>query len=625
MFSPSLFKIQELNIDQNNWRIDWFGSVSFSEIYRRSSQPKIEVQFSQVADHLNDTLSIFNSENFKVTKKRVVRLPVSLLSTLKIGDIWKNGTFFMRPDYDVVSFNQLKITRETSSLIKAGLPDPETSQYFLPMSHHPQHMAHTQSYCVHIKTDACHIIVPCIELIRFYFGSSSTVIARLFDAPFSQENFWISTENGSSAKPTIHLAPEISGYSAAHIGRIAFSKVARSAAELIGGSCIKATSNNEPAFPKAVFPFEGETDLIASGKWLPFNGNSKGVFLVFSLISCSHPFPFKEIRYTSTKKSTSKAGEAPKTDLKAKQEKSALLFSKARQTNNTVIDEEPDKKRVAQKINTQHSSAQFPDLIRKSITKIENEHIPTLMLRKEGVSIVDGLSVGDEGNHPTIHPIEFSDYDDEDFQVSKSTNKKLSLTSLVFFELLKRIRQQHQHMPINLVRLDSRQRFDYLSTMPRIVDEDGEVLSSCVMSFSESSNNSKAFTRNRQISVARIIDAYSCIYLIVPEMAETTKELELHVILDKSKAIRTNQDLLAAIGVHFSKYVETELNYELGQGAVSVVHKAELLDAENSHELIADIFHSMVSRLLTKEFENASKNSSSTLIDKELNASFTLN
>ncbi|MFC3175895.1 hypothetical protein [Undibacterium amnicola] len=606
------------------WRIDWFGSVSLAEIYRRSSQPKIEVQLSQIPDQVIDTSGIFDSENFKKSRKRLIRLPVGLLSILKIGDIWKNGTFFERPDYDVMSFNQLKITRNSSSLIKAGLPDPETSQYFLPMSHHPQHMEHTQSYCVHIKTDAYHIIVPCIELIRFYFGSSSTVLAKIFDAPFAQENFWISTENTSSSRPTIHLAPGISGHSAPHIGRIAFSKVARSAAELIGNSCITATARNEPAFPKALFPFEGETDLVVSGKWLPFNGNSKGVFLVFSLISCSHPFPFKEIKYTSTKKSTSKSGEAPKTDLKAKQEKSGLLFSKARQANNTVIDEEPDKKRVAERINTQHSSAQFPDLIRKSITKIENEHIPTLMLRKEGISVVDGLSVGDEGNLSTIHPIEFSDYDDEDFQIPKSTNKKLSLTSLVFFELLKRIRQDYQHMPINLVRLDSRQRFNYLSTMPRIVNEDGELLSSCVMSFPESSNNSKTFTRNRHISVARIIDAYSCVYLIVPEMSETAKELELHVILDKSKAIRTTQDLLAAIGIHFSKYVETESNYELGQGAISTVHKAELLNVQDNHELIADIFHSTVSGMLTQEFENACKDSSSTLIDKELNA-LTLN
>jgi len=76
---------------------------------------------------------------------------------------------------------------------------------------------------------------------------------------------------------------------------------------------------------------------------------------------------------------------------------------------------------------------------------------------------------------------------------------------------------------------------------------------------------------------------------------------------------------------HLAPIFTTELNYELGQGAVSVVHKAELLDAQNNHELIADIFHSMVSELLTQEFENANKNSLSTLIDKELNASFTLN
>lgn len=390
------FTIQELAVDLNNWRIDWFGAVTFAENYRRSSQPKVEVQLSEIPDQISDFSSIFNSENFKTTRKRVVRLPIGLLTVLKIGDIWRKGVFSWRPDYDIMSFNHLKITSDTTSLIKAGLPDPDTGQYFLPMSEHPQHMSHTQAYCLHIKTNTCHLIIPCIELIRFYFGSSSTFLSRIFDAPFSQDNFWINTENSSTKVPTIHLAAGISGYSAPHVGRIAFSNIARTVAELIGGSCIAATARGEKAFPKAKFPFEGETDLIASGKWLSFNGNSKGVFLVFSLLSCSHPFPFKEIKYTSEKKSSSKATQQPK-NTPDQQQGSNPTISKARQQNNTVIDEEPDKRRNPQKFSTQNSGIQFPDLTRKSITKIENENVPTLMLRKEGISMVDGLSVGDAG------------------------------------------------------------------------------------------------------------------------------------------------------------------------------------------------------------------------------------
>jgi len=115
------------------------------------------------------------------------------------------------------------------------------------------------------------IVIPAIELVRFYFGSSSNLVARLFDAPFSSEKFWIGMEpDGTGARPKIHLAPGISGRSATDVGRIALSRWARSAAELIGNSCVAATANGQRAYPKAIFPFDGATNLGASGKWLPF-------------------------------------------------------------------------------------------------------------------------------------------------------------------------------------------------------------------------------------------------------------------------------------------------------------------------------------------------------------------
>lgn len=216
----------------------------------------------------------------------------------------------------------------------------------------------------------------------------------------------------------------------------------------------------------------------------------------------------------------------------------------------------------------------------------------------------------DAGNVSTIHPIEFSDYDDANFQ-APTTNKKLALTTLVFFELLKRVRQQYPQVSIHLVRLDSRQKFDYLSTMPRIVDEDGELHSACVMSFQATDDRPKSFTKNRHISIARIINAYNNIYILIPEVLESANQLELHAILDGSKSIRSTQDLMAAIGIHFSQYTETGHVYDLGHGTISIIYKTEIQHLEKCEDLIADIFHSDINGILAQTFEVSSEHKQS--------------
>jgi hypothetical protein len=46
-----------------------------------------------------------------------------------------------------------------------------------------------------------------------------------------------------------------------------------------------------------VFPFDGSTELQASGKWLSFGNTNDATFLVYKLISCGHQFPFRSINY----------------------------------------------------------------------------------------------------------------------------------------------------------------------------------------------------------------------------------------------------------------------------------------------------------------------------------------
>jgi hypothetical protein len=601
------YQIQDLAKDNLAWRVDWFGTVTYAERYRRTSQPMIEIQFSQISDVLPDIDELSTLKNEQCPRIKQIRLPVGLLPLFKIGDIWRNGKLTESPDYDLAHFDRLAVGRQASTLIKAGLPDTDSGKYYLPISHHPYHMRHTQSYCVHVKTGSCSLIIPSTELIRFYFGSSSTLISRIFDAPFSQENFWVSTEDHHSRTPKIHLSPGISGRSASDIGRIAFSKAARAAAEIIGNSCIAATAREERAYPKGIFPFEGETDLAVSGKWLPFDGNDHGVFLVFKLISCSHPFPFATLRYTSERTGQSNKKSQVSSTTEGQRDEKDLRFSKARQETKTIIDEEPDKTKKPRGIGLSHAGVQFTDLTRKAISKIESDQVPTLLLSKEGISIIAGSSVGDAGRTPTVQPIEFSGVTDENVASAGKNAAAGVLTTQLFFCFLSNIFQSDQYISIDIIRLDPRQRFDYLSTMPRILDEDGEVSSMCVISNPGSEFGEKISTRNRRISIGRATSIHSSVYFMVPESLQATNhveyEIELHIIVDRSKSIRTNPDLLAAIAVHFSSARQIEKANDLGHGTISMIFRTAHSGRNEQATTIAELLYQNAQPFLT--FANA--------------------
>lgn len=58
------------------------------------------------------------------------------------------------------------------------------------------------------------IIIPCIELIRFYFGSSSGLITKLFLPPLEHEALY---GTARSATPTFRLVLDLAEKILAHL------------------------------------------------------------------------------------------------------------------------------------------------------------------------------------------------------------------------------------------------------------------------------------------------------------------------------------------------------------------------------------------------------------------------
>ncbi len=289
--------------DQSDWRIDWFGEIAFPDRSIRRKQPSVLVHLSKVTDDRFATdplvlLSPLCTGPAKLQKR--VWISVGTVVLIRIGDIWRNGQLVHRPDYELEQFSKVQINKTSTAIVKAGLNLNE-SGFLLPMGEHPWHMQCTQSYCLMVQLpQGCRMIIPCMELVRFYFGSSSTLLTKLFLPPLIRESLFTSAFiDPGSRMLRIDLADKIPGTSAADIGRCSMDLIAAHAAKVVGNSCLRASIVGDPIYPLAFFPFEGMTSLIASGRWLSYGGVPKSTFLVYNLRSCSHPFPFRSLQYTT--------------------------------------------------------------------------------------------------------------------------------------------------------------------------------------------------------------------------------------------------------------------------------------------------------------------------------------
>jgi hypothetical protein len=403
--------ISALPKDGKNWRIDWFGEIAFPNRLIRRTQPSVLVHLSRVIDdRYQDDPSVLLSPEATTPAKfqRKVWISVGTMPMLRIGDIWCNGKLAVRPEYEIEYFLNLHIDRSTTHLIKAGLNLDERG-FLLPMAEHPWHMHCTQSYCVMLDLpDNRRLIIPCMELIRFYFGSSSRFITKLFLPPIERSGFYTDPKFDKSRRHlTFELADKMSGSSAADIGRLHMDPIAWHAATLIGTSALAASVSRLAIYPQTHFPFEGSTDLIVNGKWLSFEGQTKSTFLVYSLRSCAHPFPFKSLRYHMSSDST----------LKIKTRKmeqaginSELIKSAAQDSANQQIVEQDSSNRLTPKTVKIPDVPRFPDLLKKQIwknkifAKLDPDEKPLYVAAPS----VDSAAIGAPGSEKRIRPIDLS-------------------------------------------------------------------------------------------------------------------------------------------------------------------------------------------------------------------------
>lgn len=208
------------------WRIDWFGPIAFPDRMARRRQPSVLVYLSKVvASSLIENPSALLQPNCTLPASQQAKRWVSVGTTLllRIGDLWQNQTLVARPGYEQAIFENVTINREQTSLVKAGLSS-DAGSFLLPLAHHPWHLNNTHSYCVRVALpDDRFLVVPCMELVRFYFGSSSELISRLFAPPLTRSKLHHKSFLTQKGFMSLELAERIPRASADDIARIAGS------------------------------------------------------------------------------------------------------------------------------------------------------------------------------------------------------------------------------------------------------------------------------------------------------------------------------------------------------------------------------------------------------------------
>ena len=387
------------------WRIDWFGDVLFPDRLVRRTQPSVFVQLSRVLDtnFLHDPqllLLPIATDTFNASSRWI---SVGQMAILRTGDIWRNQQLFFQPDYQLETFTDLNINRSTTALLKAGVEVGD--HHILPFAEHPWHVKGTHSYCVSVQlNDGRQLVVPCMELIRFYFGSSGSLLKKLFLPPLERKSLYSKSGiyNWNKAYE-LELGDGISGASAADIARIASVKEAWNAAVLVGTSMLKCAARGALRYPQTLFPFEGKTTLTASGKWLPFGNKPNRTFVVFNLRSCSAEFPFRSLRY-ELKGGARKRLKSPSQDPSTASSHNRRVVTGA-ETGSDLVEQDASS-HMAPKLRS-YPSDKFPDLREKFIkqTELNSAETDTPALGRSTATI-ESVSVGDGASNKRVRPID---------------------------------------------------------------------------------------------------------------------------------------------------------------------------------------------------------------------------
>lgn len=443
---------------EGSWEVVWLGDVGFHTRRRTFSQPTVKV--------------VLRALDQAVAKTVEIEVPVAQLFALHLGSIWRDK---VRTEEQVCEVDQREVLVHGGSATQcmAGVMLEDGSETFmLPFKEHPYHAQHTKSWCVRVETKEALFVFPALELIRFYFGSSGALLKKVF-RPTLEIAELATASHMEKGVATITLANDIPSASASDVARIVFDKAAQAAALLVGRSLLGASSTAAGArlYPRAVFPFKQVAQLQVVGRTIP---SRKETFVVQRILSCAARFPFNELKFVaSTKERRAATSSSDRTSTGDKQGKVEHAYSAG--PVGTLRNDEPSV-RTALKVVAGETTARFPDLLRKSRTRIDGETQRLVRVKDLPQSSFDATGRGTSSGEGRRADLTSAADDRAHLWHLKSPTPAWA----PFFELVNDLSREPWVDKLSFVPLDSRQARRHYSRLPDFVDPDGVLLNRSV-------------------------------------------------------------------------------------------------------------------------------------------------
>jgi hypothetical protein len=480
---------------KGNWQIVWVGEVKFIRNTHNVYQPVISVTLRSVTE---------------ATKLTDVNVAIGQMVKFVVGSEWADGVEQLNDSPHRREY--FKLTTYQAKFIKAGssLSENEDNAFWLPFGLHDHHKHHTESWCILVALDEVDVIIPCAEMLRFYFGSSSNLLKQIVRNYFTPQNVWQDYEfNNETAHLKITLAQGISGASAADIGRIITSEVAFNAVTIVSKNITTSFANREKAYIKMPFPFTGKTKLQVKGQWLRING-TKDRFVVSEIESCSHRMPYHSLNYVShTKNLNLLAPESAEAQNRKQNPETACTQSQSKV--DMLVNEEPNLNRQTRMLNVP-TKIRFPDLLGKEVIRVTPIRTDMILIGHSSSSAKGSTGDGD-GSSSDASKVDLC----LNAPFEAMGNKPLKSPTPAwshYFEFLTELGHQPWIENIEFLKLDSRQVEQHFAQLPSFVDKDGEIL------FDSLNNTNKS----RRVSICRVKHINSTVCFMIsfePEALET--------------------------------------------------------------------------------------------------------
>lgn len=415
MDQQPVIEIAEFPHDNKLWRIDRLGKI-FSQL-KNNNNLFIEVYLRPVNFHDN---SVYNFARFDSSGREIPeynqlkKIPVNigLLPILRVGSLWIKGKLQNNKAVtDIVTLKNIEINANTVEIINSNYKikyldsSGREQECKLLLQKNFATDAKVPFSCLKIQHENYKngIIIPVIEIIRFYYACSTRLAHLTFSNPEEITKISYAIDNETD-KVVIKLPQQYTDQEAFILARILTSDIALSGLFQIKNSLIKIGVNEQPTTLLSTnFPFINSTNLMVRGIKIVDR------FLVTEICSCSAPFPDISVDRSNDNRKGDKKTDIPDDKKKEYRREGRTPSLKG----NSIIQNQYESVNCVSTLQFNLNINCFSDLIGKKIEKPKkpfNEYKAQKLAINEKINVTSlGVDLG-TWSQTTIAPASISTF-----------------------------------------------------------------------------------------------------------------------------------------------------------------------------------------------------------------------